>query len=125
MTKPCLGLQGLCGVAIHMQNPVWAVMRTFWFALFADLGQAARPSQAAASSAAPLAAASNPAPKTSSDAALPSASKVPAAAPAAAPPASDSDASSQLPIQLSAMRRADVSPFKGAVFVSIREYYEV
>lgn len=32
---------------------------------------------------------------------------------------------SELPIQLSAMRKADVSPFKGAVYVSIREYYEV
>ena len=31
----------------------------------------------------------------------------------------------ELPIQLSAMRKADVSPFKGAVYVSIREYYEV
>ncbi len=36
-----------------------------------------------------------------------------------------SSGASNLPIQLSAMRKADVSPFKGVVYVSIREYYEV
>ncbi len=39
--------------------------------------------------------------------------------------ASKSSGASDLPIQLSAMRKADVSPFKGIVYVSIREYYEV
>lgn len=39
--------------------------------------------------------------------------------------ASAAGGASELPIQLSAMRKADVSPFKGAVYVSIREYYEV
>ncbi len=39
--------------------------------------------------------------------------------------ASTSSGPSDLPIQLSAMRKADVSPFKGTVYVSIREYYEV
>lgn len=32
---------------------------------------------------------------------------------------------SDLPLQLSAMRKADVSDFKGRVYVNIREYYEV
>ena len=32
---------------------------------------------------------------------------------------------SDLPLQLSAMRKADVSDFKGTVYVNIREYYEV
>ncbi len=41
------------------------------------------------------------------------------------PAASASSGGSDLPIQLSAMRKADVSPFKGIVYVSIREYYEV
>ena len=36
-----------------------------------------------------------------------------------------SSEASQLPIQLSAVRKADVSDFKGTVYVSIREYYEV
>lgn len=40
---------------------------------------------------------------------------------AAEPPGQAPD----LPIQLSAMRKADVSDFKGTVYVSIREYYEV
>lgn len=39
---------------------------------------------------------------------------------AAEPPGQAPD----LPIQLSAMRKADVSDFKGTVYVSIREYYE-
>lgn len=39
--------------------------------------------------------------------------------------ASASNGASDLPIQLSTMRKADVSPFKGIVYVSIREYYEV
>jgi len=39
--------------------------------------------------------------------------------------ASTSSGASDLPIQLSAMRKADVSPFKGTVYVTIREYYEV
>lgn len=38
--------------------------------------------------------------------------------------ASASNGASDLPIQLSTMRKADVSPFKGIVYVSIREYYE-
>lgn len=53
---------------------------------------------------------------------------------AAAAGASDAKASaaaevsgqaSDLPIQLSAMRKADVADFKGTVYVNIREYYEV
>ena len=53
---------------------------------------------------------------------------------AAAAGASDAKASaaaelsgqaSDLPIQLSAMRKADVSDFKGTLYVNIREYYEV
>ena len=32
---------------------------------------------------------------------------------------------SGLPVHLSAMRKADVSDFKGTVYVNIREYYEV
>lgn len=32
---------------------------------------------------------------------------------------------SDLPIQLSAMRKADVSDFKGTMYINIREYYEV
>lgn len=39
--------------------------------------------------------------------------------------AGPSDQASALPIQLSAMRKADVSDFKGTVYVNIREYYEV
>ncbi|KAL3135856.1 hypothetical protein ABBQ32_007412 [Trebouxia sp. C0010 RCD-2024] len=38
--------------------------------------------------------------------------------------AGSSGQTSDLPIQLSAMRKADVSDFKGTVYVSIREYYE-
>ncbi|KAL0050327.1 hypothetical protein WJX82_009110 [Trebouxia sp. C0006] len=40
------------------------------------------------------------------------------------PAATTISGASDLPIQLSAMRKADVSPFKGVVYVSIREYYE-
>ncbi|KAA6421203.1 MAG: transcriptional coactivator p15 [Trebouxia sp. A1-2] len=38
--------------------------------------------------------------------------------------ATESSGASDLPVQLSAMRKADVSPFKGILYVSIREYYE-
>lgn len=62
--------------------------------------------------------------------ASPSAAAAPAASASDAPPAApatatDGSAAAQLPIQLSAMRKAAISPFKGVVYVSIREYYEV
>ena len=44
---------------------------------------------------------------------------------AAATAAEPSGQASDLPIQLSAMRKADVSDFKGTLYVNIREYYEV
>ena len=48
-----------------------------------------------------------------------------AAATAAADDSELSGDASDLPIQLSAMRKADVSDFRGTVYVNIREYYEV
>ena len=39
--------------------------------------------------------------------------------------AATADESAGLPIQLSALRRADVSDFRGAHYVNIREFYEV
>ena len=48
-----------------------------------------------------------------------------AAAAAAAEAAGPSSGAAELPIQLSDLRRADVSEFRGSVYVNIREYYEV
>ena len=43
-----------------------------------------------------------------------------------APAAGDDDgAAGALPLKLTAMRRADVSDYKGKLYVNVREYYEV
>ena len=43
-----------------------------------------------------------------------------------APAAEDDDgAAGPLPLKLTAMRRADVSEYKGKLYVNVREYYEV